>query len=478
MNQSYDIAIIGAGTAGLSALREVRKKTDNFVIINDGPYGTTCARVGCMPSKALIESANSFHRRKHFGELGIRGADQLAIDVPTVLRRVRKLRDEFVAGIVRLTDEIGPRSIAGKARFVGPDTLQVGDQRLRAKAIIIATGSHPIVPPDWLALGARVLTSDNLFEQSTLPARIAVIGLGPLGIEISQALARLGVQITAFSSGQSLTGASDPQINERALALLRREFTIHLGHRAAVAPEGDRVRILAGDQQVTADAVFAALGRRPNLDGLGLQHLGVTLDQQGIPPFNRQTMQIDDLPIYIAGDVNDDLALMHEANDEGHISGYNARDNLSHGERELPSCFQRRTPLAIAFSDPNIAVVGQRLADLDEKQIVIGTVDFSNQGRARIALENHGMLRVYANRVDGRLLGAEMCAPRGEHLAHLLALAIANRQTVQGLLGMPFYHPVFEEGLRTALRDASRQLDRTSGSDLASCDPLGASALD
>lgn len=475
MNRSCDVAIIGTGTAGLSALREVRKRTDDFIVINDGPYGTTCARVGCMPSKALVESANTFHRRKYFGELGIHGADQLAVDIPAVLRRVRRLRDEFVAGIVKLTDEIGSRSIAGKARFVAPDVLQVGDLRLQAKTIIIATGSHPIVPPDWAALGARVLTSDTLFEeQTTLPASIAVIGLGSLGIEISQVLARLGIQVTAFGAGQSITGASDIRINERALALLREEFTLHLGHRALVSAEGDQVRVVAGDRQVTVDAVFAALGRRPNLDGLGLQHLGVKLDQQGMPPFNRQSMQVGDLPVYIAGDVNDDLALMHEANDEGHISGYNARLN----DGEAPNCFQRRTPLAIVFSDPNIAMVGRRFADLDEKQIVIGTVDFSNQGRARIAAENRGMLRLYANREDGRLLGAEMCAPRGEHLAHLLALAIGNRQTVRELLGMPFYHPVFEEGLRTALRDASRQLEGPSGSDLAGCDPVGATALD
>ena len=123
-------------------------------------------------------------------------------------------------------------------------------------------------------------------------------------------------------------------------------------------------------------------------------------------------------------------------------------------------------------------MVGQRFADLDEREIVVGSVDFSNQGRARVAVANRGMLRLYASRQDGRLLGAEMCAPHGEHLAHLLALAIGNRQTVYELLRMPFYHPTFEEGLRTAPRDASRRLEGYSGSDLAGCDPVGATALD
>src|SRR5690606_30081343 len=186
----YDVAIIGAGTAGLSALREVRKATDNFVIINDGPYGTTCARVGCMPSKALIESANAFHRRKQLQELGVHGAEALHADIPAVLRRVRALRDRFVAGTLRITDELGERSIAGRARFVSREEIDVDGRRIRAQRIIIAAGSRPILPPSWAELGSRVLTSDTLFEQQSLPASMAVVGLGVIGCEIAQALSR------------------------------------------------------------------------------------------------------------------------------------------------------------------------------------------------------------------------------------------------------------------------------------------------
>src|SRR5688572_4398605 len=117
MTESYDVAIIGAGTAGLSALREVRKQTERFVIINEGPYGSTCARVGCMPSKALIEAANAFARRQQFAEFGIRGGEQLRADIPAVLQRVRRLRDQFVAGAIKLTDSVGERNLAGQAQF-------------------------------------------------------------------------------------------------------------------------------------------------------------------------------------------------------------------------------------------------------------------------------------------------------------------------------------------------------------------------
>ncbi len=471
MTKSYDVAIIGAGSAGLSALRVVRKQTDNFVLINHGSYGTTCARVACMPSKALIEAANAFHLGKTLDAFGVSGAERLAVDIPAVLRRVRRLRDGFVAGMLNLTDEVKDHSIAGRARFLEPQVLEVGDRRVHAKKIIIATGSRPVVPGEWAAFGPRMLTSDDLFEQETLPSRMAVVGMGGLGSEIAQALARLGIEITGFDSADHIAGLSDTQVNSEAVALLSAEFAMHLGQAAAPVIEGERIRVRAGNESVVVDKVLVALGRRPNIDQMGLENLGVALDARGVPPFDSSTMQIADLPVYIAGDANRHLPLLHEALDEGYIAGYNAM-------RSEPTCFERRVPLAIIFTDPGIAVVGHHFAELMKDEIVIGEVDFSNQGRARMAEVNHGLLRVYADKSSGRLLGAEMCAPLGEHLAHLLALAVQRKLTVRELLGMPFYHPVLEEGLRTALRDAASKLGGKDLPDLAYCDRMGVDAID
>jgi dihydrolipoamide dehydrogenase len=471
MNESYDVAIIGAGTAGLSALREIRRQTQNFVVINDGPYGTTCARVGCMPSKALIEAAAAFHRRRHFEDFGIRNADRLEIDIAAVMSRVRRLRDDFVAGAVKLTSGLGPRNIAGRARFLAPDTLQVGDRRLRAKAIIISTGSTPIVPKEWPALGDRLLTSDDLFERQSLPQSLAMIGMGPLGVELAQALSRLGVRVTAFTDMQQICGLADPAVSERALTLLRDEFEIHIGPRVQIEATSNGVRVRSGDRVTEFDAVFSAIGRSPNLAGLGLENLGVPLDERGLPPIDRRSLRIAQLPIYIAGDVDGRMPLQHEANDDGHIAGHNAL-------LDTPTRFQRRTSLGIVFCEPQIAFVGRRHSELDAATTIVGSVDYSRQGRARIAVANQGLLRIYASRSGGQLLGAELCAPHGEHLAHLLAFAVEQRATVQQLLRMPFYHPTLEEGLRTALRTLSKQLDGVRSSDLASCEAVGADALD
>src|SRR5690606_25266164 len=145
---------------------------------------------------------------------------------------------------------------------------------------------------------------------------------------------------------------------------------------------------------------------------------------------------------------------------------------------ETPVRLARRTPLAVVFSDPEIAAVGQRASELDPQATLVGEVNYASQGRARTMQENRGLLRLYAARDDGRLLGAEMAAPAAEHMAHLLALAIGQGLTVQDLLRMPFYHPTLEEGLRTALRAIARQLPPCSISDLAGCGSMGAEALE
>lgn len=471
MTVQLDTLIVGAGTAGLAALREVRKRTDNYLVVNEGPCGTTCARVGCMPSKALIEAANAFHRRHTFESFGLRGAEGLTADIPAVLTRVRALRDHWVAGVIESTRDLGDRAVSGRATLLGPHAVDVDGTRHEARSIILATGSRPLVPEPWLAFGDRMLTTDTLFEQPNLGPRVAVIGMGPIGVEISQALARLGLEVAAFTNEDTLGGLSDPALNAELTRLLKLEMVLHTGSPAELREVPGGIEVSNGTNRVVVDQVVAAIGRQPNVEYLGLDTLGVPLDKRGLPSVDRHTLQVGDLRVFMVGDSNTQVPLLHEAADEGHIAGLNAL-------AEHPARFQRRTPLSIVFSDPQIAMVGQRHADLDPGSTVTGTVEFAHQGRATAAQRNHGALHVYAHHHTGRLLGAELCAPEGEHLAHLLALAVQQQLTVHDLLGMPIYHPVLEEGLRTALRDAARQVPDAPASDLASCSAIGAMGLE
>jgi dihydrolipoamide dehydrogenase len=446
-----DVIIVGAGTAGLGALREVRKRTGSFIVVNDGPWGTMCARVGCVPSKALIEAAGEFHRRLVFSELGLGGGDGLRVDAGAVLARVRKVRDGFVSETRELTDDLGDRAISGRARLRGPHEVEVDGRVLEARSIVLATGSRPAVPADWRAFADRLLTTDSLFEQSALPARLAVVGLGPVGLEMAQALARLGVQVTGFHGGRTIAGLSAGPVNDTALDTLRHELNLHLGHEARLTAEGAGLRVTAGSASVVVDRVLVAMGRKPCVQGLGLETLGVPLDEKGLPKVDRATLQVAGLPIFLAGDANAEVPLQHEAADDGHIAGHNA---VSISVRR----FVRRTPLSIVFSDPNLALVGQREGARDPGGVLVGEARFTEQGRARMMLRNAGLLRIFADRKDGALVGAELFAPEGEHLAHWLALAIHRHSTVFDLLRAPFYHPTVEEGLRTALGDIAKQL--------------------
>jgi dihydrolipoamide dehydrogenase len=481
-NQSVDVVIIGAGSAGLSALKEVRKRTENFLLINDGPYGTTCARNGCMPSKALIEIADLYHTRHKYHMIGVSGAAGLSIDTSVVMRRVRELRDSFVNSTLALTSNLGERNIQGKARFIGPQTLKVSGKKaapkvhpgvpgssdaqspteetddeilINTKSTIIATGSRPIVPSHWQYLAERMATSNDIFNWDTLPRSIAVIGLGGAGLEIAQALHRLEVEVYGFEAKGYIGGLTDPLVNQVSLEILQKELSISVGVSAEMDVEGDKIRVYGRGGSTVVDKAFVAVGRRPNIEDLGIEELAVDTNESGVPAYNPLSMQVGDLPVYIAGDVNRGMPLLHEANHEGRIAGTNAL-------RAPPQEFARSAPLMILFTDPTIAIAGQSYDSLKEREPVIGRADFSGQGRLRMSAEDRGVLRIYAERGTGLLLGSEMCVPQGEHLAHMLAWAIQQGLSVDDLLAMPFYHPVVEEGLRNALDHVKQQLDKIS----------------
>jgi len=456
MTRKVSVAIVGAGSGGLNALGQVARASKSFLLINGGHWGTTCARVGCMPSKALIQVAEDFHRRGLFDRHGITGDEHLDLDMEEAMEHVRDLRDIFVDRVMGSSTDNMPEKVLleGFAEFITPTRLKVGDEEIEADKVVIATGSTPIVPEAWKAFGDRIMTSDEIFEQESFPESMAVIGLGVIGLELGQALSRFGVNITAIDQLQGLGGLSDPVAQKVALETLGKEFPIWLGAPAEIS-EGDngKLKITAGENSVEVDKVLVSIGRSPNLAGLKLENLGVPLNAQGMPEYNRNTMQIADLPVFIAGDMTGDRPILHEAGDEGKIAGYNA----SHDEIQA---FKRKPSLAITFCDPNITLVGQPWSELEGRDdVVVGEMRMGPVGRALIMGKNKGVIRVYAEKSCGKLLGAELVMAHGEHLGHLLAWSIQQGQTVFEILQMAFYHPVLEEALQAALNDLRSKVD-------------------
>ena len=448
MKTEYDVVILGAGTAGLSAVSTLKRAGADFLLIDPGPLGTTCARAGCMPSKSIIEASSVFHSREIMGEMGIRGSGSLEVDGAGVMNRVRDLRDGFMASSVRRAEALGDRYLRERARFKEPMVIEAGPHRISAASVIVATGSSPVVPGPWKDIGNDLLTSETVFDLPRLPKSLAVVGLGPLGLEMAQAMAGLGVDVRGYDASKTIGGLVDTKVSEEAAAIIGREFPIELDSEVRLKACDDGVEVSANGGSRRFEKVLAAVGRRPRTEDLGLESLGVEMDEQGIPLFDAATLKVSGLPVFIAGDVNGRAPLLHEASDDGRIAGYNAISNRT-------ASFMRKVRFSIVFTHPCIASVGWGGQSWEDSGIVVGEASFSGQGRAVMTFRDSGLVRLYVSSGDARLLGAEMIAPDGEHLAHLAAWAVQRGMTVYDMLRMPFYHPTCEEGLRSAVRDAA-----------------------
>ncbi len=459
-----DVAIIGAGTAGMAAYRAATKQNKRAVIIESGPYGTTCARVGCMPSKLLIAAGDAAYEAKHAGPFGVHAT--VRIDGTEVMNRVKSERDRFVGFVIESVESFPEADrLRGHAKFVDHGSLEVESsagekQVVHFTSAVIATGSSPVIPPMFEAVRDRVIINDDVFVWDTLPKSVAVFGSGVIGLELGQALSRLGVKVHVFGRHDVVGGLTDPAVKARALAAFREEFPVDVNdvvQGVRRVEEGVEVTYNGADGKVRLETFAFALvsaGRRPNVAGLDLAKTGIASGKDGKPTYDFFTMQCGSSNIFIAGDANGDLQLLHEAADEGAIAGENA------ARYPHVAIKDRRSLLAVVFTEPNIAVAGDSLSTLEERgaTLVTGEVSFDNQGRSRVMRQNRGLGHVYADAETGRFLGAELCGPRVEHIAHLLAWAHQQRLTIPQMLAMPFYHPVVEEGLRTALRDAAAKL--------------------
>lgn len=468
VTRKVSVAIIGAGTAGQNAFRQASKIKDDVVIINEGFWTTTCIAVGCMPSKLLIAAADRAHDANHSAEFGIHATAQ--IDGKRVMERVRDERSHFASYIKKQVDSWPDhKKIDGRARINEQGLIEVNDELIAAEQIIVATGSSPFIPDGWAdKLGDTMLTSDSVFELEDLPKTMAVVGAGAIGLELAQAFTRLGVEVTLLNRAKQVAGLEDDDINNKAMDCLSHELTMHLGSEitnvGTTADGGNKSAFIeyedsAGEsQQWQGEYVLVATGRRNNIKQLGVENLGVELDDKNRPKnLSKKTGQIGDLNVYIVGDANANIPLLHVASDEGYSAGSMVCENTEAAYIRPPA-----TPFSIVFCSPQIVNVGMSLPEIQkdsELEFVIGSVSFDNQGRSRVMGVNCGLLHIYGCKKTDRILGASMVGPDAEYIGHILATAITNDLSIKDMLDTPFYHPTILEGLRTALRDVQYKME-------------------
>ncbi|MEJ2310043.1 MAG: FAD-dependent oxidoreductase [Gammaproteobacteria bacterium] len=259
MNRFVDVAVIGAGHAGLNAFKEIRRLTHDSLLINGGALGTTAARIGCMPSKVAIHLGDTDQKRTAFDRHGISGASDLQIDQTGAPEHAREHRDTSVDLVLaNTTHEMDQQHlIEDFAAFTGPRTLKVGDDVVTANAIIVATGARSVIPEAWRDYAEGILTMDTLFEQASLPESIAVTGLGPIGIEIGQALHRMGVRLVGIEKGATISRLADAGINRAACVILEHEFSLWLGEAPEIQRDGEAFPVRAGGREARSTRSFS-----------------------------------------------------------------------------------------------------------------------------------------------------------------------------------------------------------------------------
>ncbi len=456
-----DAAVVGAGTAGLFAAARISHKTEKFLVFEGGIEGTTCARVGCMPSKAVIALGRAFATAS--GQMGNSGAGgSKAADTEAVLARVREMRDGlYKSTAANARARFGDKIVNETVSFAEPMILTGAETRYVCGAIVAATGSTPAVPPGWRLSPGKIVTTDTFFELPRLPERVLAVGAGPVGVELAQAMAHLGLSVTLVEMTERVAAVSDPDVEKAVKEMLAGEKNLACRFQTAArldSENGGPVLVTLTDratgksERAEFDLVLLASGRRPNVEALRLENSGLALDGRGFPRIDPKTLKADGQNVFFAGDASAIRPFYHDAADQGMLAGVNA---VAGGDL---STLPERVPLAIVFTDPNVAMVGAGPASLPPEGFVTGRADASRSGRGIVEGGKQGLMSLYFAKADGRLLGAQMAMPAGEHLAHYLSVMISGRFTVDDVLALPFYHPTYEELVKSAVEDARRAL--------------------
>ncbi len=337
-----------------------------------------------MPSKLLIAAPEAAYEVCYTTPFGIHIEGEIRINGREVMARVWSERDRFVGRVLGRAASIPAQDrYTGYACFIDDTVLAIGDYAtVQAHSVVIATGSGPYIPPALLVFGDRLVVNDDVFNWEDLPHRIAVFGPGVIGLEVGQAFTRLGVQVRVFDVQEAVGLLTDPMVVEQVKFDLGEEFYLHPDATIHEMKLDDNEAVIVFTELdgsvVTGrfNYVLACTGRKSNVDSLNLENTTLQLNKLGILVFDAKTLQCGTAPVFIAGDANNILLLLHEAADEGKMAGRNA---AHYPDIEV---LPRRAPISIVSADPQIAMVGQRYVDQEPRNIVTEAMDFTDQGRS------------------------------------------------------------------------------------------------
>ena len=445
MRKTHDVIIIGGGSAGYAAARTARDAGADVAIVDQGPLGGLCILRGCMPTKAILRSAEVaalLRRAKEFGLSPVLARADLSAIVDRKDRLVREFAD------YRIQQLRDPRLTLYQSRavFRSPREITVGDTVLSSGSFILATGSRPSeIPVPGLAQ-AGYFTSDTILDLRTQPGSLIVLGGGAVALELGQFFARLGTRVTILQRGRTLLSEMDEDVG-RVLeaALIDEGIEVVTGAqllRATRDATGKTVWAMKDgrERSYVGEEILQALGRQPNIEGLHLDLAEVTVDDGRIVVDG--AMRTSQAHIYAVGDVNDVMPIVHLAIQQGEIAAYNA----THPDRPAKE-LDHRLDAEVVFTDPQVAVVGLNEAACRAGGIPFLTAShpFADHGKALCLGATHGFVKLLCAPPTGELLGAQIVGPEAGELIHELIAVMYYYGTAADLLRMPHYHPTLAE---------------------------------
>ncbi len=453
----FDLVVIGGGPGGyVCAVRAAQLGMRVACVEKRATLGGTCLNVGCIPSKALLHSTHLFEQARHGLEAhGIR-ASGVEIDLAALMARKDKVVADLTKGIAFLFKKYGVTRIEGRARIGAPGRVLVtsegdGERELLARHLVIATGSEAASPPGIAVDEERVLSSTGALALAEVPKRLVVVGAGYIGLELGTVWRRLGAEVTVVEFLDRVTPGMDLEVSRQLRRILERQgMSFRLGSRVeavTTGAEGVEVTVVpagGGDPEaLAADRVLIAVGRRPRVEGLGLEAIGLSPDEQGRIPVDEECRTTVE-GVWAVGDVVRGPMLAHKAMEEGHAVAERLAGQKPHVNYEVIP--------GVVYTEPEAAGVGRTEQELKEAGIAyrVGKFPFGANSRARCTGAQDGFVKILAEADGDRVLGAHILGPEAGTLIAEIAMAMEFGASAEDVARTCHAHPTLEEAIKEA----------------------------
>jgi len=451
----FDLIVIGSGPGGYHAAIRAAQLGLKVACVEKGDVGGVCLNVGCIPTKALLHVAHTLEEGRHASAYGVTFGEP-EVDLKALEAWKGGIVKKLTGGVRQLLKGAKVELVEGEARFLDANSIQAGDRRLTAKAFIVATGSRPMSIPGFEPDGDRILDSTGALSLGEVPKRFLTLGGSAIGLEFADIYAALGSEVTVVELLDRIVPTADADAS-KALhqALAKRGITIETGTKAVAQKKvksGTQVTVEGKDgkqRKLVVDKVLVAVGRAPNGKGLGLEEIGVVVDERGYVPTS-DTMQTNLPHVYAIGDVARPPLLAHKAMKEGIVAAEHAAGKKVAMDTLVP---------AVIYTNPELASVGMTEAEAVEAgfEVRVGTFPLAASGRAMTMNANHGLMKVVGDAKTDLVLGVHVVAPGAGDLIAEAALAMEMGTTVEDLGATQHPHPTLSEGLMEAAEHAHGQ---------------------